>query len=100
MSCATLQNVRRFKTRDTEALWQGIPVRRLDKNVRRQAYRRLQLLLAAARLDDLRVPPGNQLEALKGDRKGAYSVRVNVQYRLCFVWTDQGAAEIEFIDYH
>ena len=61
---------------------------------------RLQRVVAAAALTDLRVPPSHHLEALRGDREGQYSIRVNDQWRVCFVWTDQGAMEIEVIDYH
>lgn len=62
--------------------------------------RKLVMLDAAARLDDLRIPPANRLEALKGDRAGRHSIRVNDQFRLCFRWTDEGPAEVEFVDYH
>lgn len=64
------------------------------------AVRKLEYLDAAVRLEDLRVPPGNRLEALAGDRKGQHSIRINDQYRICFVWTDQGADEVEIVDYH
>lgn len=92
--------MKRFRNQETEDLWAGIPVRKLDKGVRKQAQRRLQMLVAATRLEDLKVPPGNKLEALKGDRLGFWSIRVNNQYRLCFTWTNEGAADIEFVDYH
>ncbi|MDR3450662.1 MAG: type II toxin-antitoxin system RelE/ParE family toxin [Alphaproteobacteria bacterium] len=62
--------------------------------------RKLVMLDAASKLEDLRAPPANRLEALKGDRAGQYSIRVNDQFRLCFVWTDEGPAEVEFVDYH
>lgn len=62
--------------------------------------RKLVMLDAAARLDDLRIPPANRLEALKGDRAGQHSIRVNDQFRLCFRWTDAGPADVEFVDYH
>lgn len=62
--------------------------------------RKLVMLDAAARLDDLRIPPANRLESLKGDRAGQHSIRVNDQFRLCFRWTDEGPAEVEFVDYH
>lgn len=90
----------RFKDQATEDLWEGKPVRRLDKAVRKQAQRRLQVLMAAASLDDLKVPPGNRLEALKGDRRGYHSIRINDQYRLCFKWDGDEATQIEFVDYH
>lgn len=62
--------------------------------------RKLRLLNAAARLDDLRVPPGNRLEALRGDRNGQHSIRINDQWRICFVWTEGGADDVEIVDYH
>jgi proteic killer suppression protein len=64
------------------------------------AFRKLRYLDAAGRLEDLKVPPGNHLEALKGDRKGQHSIRVNDQWRICFVWTDGGAENVEIVDYH
>lgn len=64
------------------------------------AERRLDLLVTAESLDDLRLPPGNRLEALKGDRDGQHSIRVNDQWRICFVWTPEGAADVELVDYH
>jgi proteic killer suppression protein len=63
-------------------------------------HRKLLMLNAAARLDDLRAPPGNRLEALKGDRKGRHSIRVNQQWRVCFRWTDNGPTNVEIVDYH
>ena len=100
MLCGTLQTMKRFKNEETEKIWDGLPVRRLDKAVRKQANRRLQLLMAATLMEDLKIPPSNMLEALKGNRKGQYSIRVNNQYRLCFVWADEGPFNIEFTDYH
>lgn len=64
------------------------------------ALRKLQQLDIARKLDDLRVPPGNRLEPLKGNRRGQYSIRINDKYRLCFVWADNGAEEVEIVDYH
>jgi len=68
--------------------------------VAKQALRKLDMIDAAARLDDLKVPPGNRLEALKGDRGGQHSVRINDQWRICFIWRDGGAEEVEIVDYH
>ena len=90
--------IRSFACRDSEALFLDQPVRRFAA-IERAARRKLQMLNAAARLDDLRVPPGNRLEALKGDRKGQHSIRINDQWRLCFVWHD-GAEYVEIADYH
>lgn len=88
-----------FKCKDTEALFEGRRVRRFV-NIESAAMRKLAMLHRAALLDDLRVPPGNQLEALSGDRKGQHSIRINQQWRLCFVWSEAGATEVEIVDYH
>jgi proteic killer suppression protein len=88
-----------FRDRDTEALAGGHSTRRFA-NIAAVARRKLRQLEIAGRLDDLRVPPGNRLEALKGDRAGQHSIRINDQYRLCFRWTPAGPAEVEVVDYH
>ena len=88
-----------FKCADTEALANGQRVKRYV-NIEKVARRKLRQLEVAMRLDDLRVPPGNRLEALKGNRAGQYSIRINDQFRLCFCWTSAGASEIEIVDYH
>ncbi len=88
-----------FSDADTEALAGGWWVKRFV-NIESVARRKLRQLQIAARLDDLRVPPGNRLEALKGDRAGQYSIRVNDQYRVCFRWTAAGAEDVEIVDYH
>ena len=91
--------IRTFKCADTEALWKGQRVRRFV-NIESIAQRKLRQLQIAERLEDLRVPPGNRLEALKGNRAGRHSIRVNDQYRICFRWTDSGAEDVEIVDYH
>ena len=88
-----------FRDADTEALAAGRRVRRFH-GIEAVARRKLRQLQIAGRLTDLRVPPGNRLEALKGDRAGQYSIRVNDQYRICFRWTPAGAADVEIVDYH
>ena len=88
-----------FKCADTEALASGKRVRRFQR-IESVARRKLRQVQIAGRLDDLRVPPGNRLEALKGDRSGQYSIRVNDQFRVCFRWTAAGAADVEIVDYH
>lgn len=91
--------IQSFADTDTEKLAR---LERVSKFVQfeRIALRKLTQLEVAERLDDLRIPPGNRLEQLKGDRTGQYSIRINVQYRICFVWTDQGPNNVEICDYH
>ena len=74
--------------------------KRLPRELVRTAVRKLDMIDSASDLNDLRVPPGNRLEELKGDRKGQHSIRVNDQYRICFEWTSGGAARVEIVDYH
>ncbi len=88
-----------FKCRDTESLFDGDRVRRFV-NIEAVAMRKLAMLNRAGRLDDLRVPPGNRLEPLKGDRLGQYSIRINDQWRVCFRWSNAGADDVEIVDYH
>ena len=88
-----------FKCRDTERLFQDRFVRRFAA-FERSAQRKLQMLHAAESLNDLRVPPGNRLEALKSDRAGQHSIRINNQWRICFRWNDGGAMDVEIVDYH
>lgn len=88
-----------FRDRETEALARGVRVRRLA-SIERIARRKLRQLEIAANLNDLRIPPGNRLEALAGRRAGQHSIRVNDQYRVCFRWTAAGAEDVEIVDYH
>lgn len=88
-----------FKDADTAMLVRGIRVKRFIA-FERVAKRKLMQLQIATTLDDLRVPPGNRLEALKGDRKGVYSIRINDRMRICFRWTAAGAEDVEIVDYH
>jgi proteic killer suppression protein len=91
--------IRFFQCADTEALFDDRRVRRFE-SIERAARRKLLYLHRALRLDDLRVPPGNQLELLKGDRAGTYSIRINDQWRICFAWRDGDAHGVEIVDYH
>ena len=91
--------IRSFRCRNTEALFNDRDVRQF-RNIERVARRKLLYLHRALRLQDLRVPPGNRLEALKGDRKGQHSIRVNNQWRICFRWKDGDALDVEIVDYH
>jgi proteic killer suppression protein len=88
-----------FKNAETEALASGRRVNRFER-IAPVARRKLRQSQIAARLADLRVPPGNRLEALKGDRAGQHSIRVNDQYRVCFRWTSAGAEDVEIVDDH
>ena len=91
--------IRTFRCRDTEALFNDIAVLRFSA-IERVARRKLLYLNTACKLSDLRTPPGNRLEALKGKRKGQYSIRINDQWRICFKWHDGDAFNVEIVDYH
>jgi len=91
--------IRSFYDRDTEALFNDQDIPRF-RSIERAARRKLLYLHQARRLGDLRVPPGNRLEALKGIRKGQHSIRINDQWRICFRWSDGDAVEVEIVDYH
>jgi proteic killer suppression protein len=92
--------IRSFKDADAELLWNTGKSRRIPANIRRIALKKLLLLHWATSLGDLSVPPGNRLEALTRDRNGQHSIRINDQYRVCFVWSDAGAIDVEIVDYH
>jgi toxin HigB-1 len=92
--------IRSFKSRAAEEIWRGTPVRSLPFDVQRIARRKLRMLNNAQSLGDLRSPPGNRLELLKGDRAGQLSIRVNDQWRICFVWKDGDSHDVEVVDYH
>jgi len=89
-----------FGCKDTERLYNGRRVRRWSEDISRVARRKLAQLAVSTVLSDLRIPPGNRLEALKGDRKGQHSIRVNDQWRLCFTWKGDAAHDVELVDYH
>ena len=91
--------IRRFRDGSTELLWNGETVKRFA-GIKEPALRKLDILNAAVSLNDLRSPPGNRFEALAGDRKGQHSIRINEQWCVCFVWTPDGPAEVEIVDYH
>lgn len=92
--------IRSFADKATERLWQRNKMPSIDPRVQQVALRKLTQIHAARLLDSLRVPPGNRLEALRGDRAGQHSIRVNDQWRICFTWTDGGAENVELVDHH
>ncbi|HEV2955256.1 MAG TPA: type II toxin-antitoxin system RelE/ParE family toxin [Xanthobacteraceae bacterium] len=89
-----------FRDGETEQIWLGRRSRRLPHDIQSVALRKLRLLNAARRIQDLALLPGNRLEALKGDRAGQWSIRINDQWRICFQWTQGGAEKVEIVDYH
>lgn len=92
--------IRTFKDEETEYIWAGRFSRRLPHDIQAVARRKLRMLNNATTLDDLRVPPANRLEALKGSRKGQHSIRTNDQWRICFTWHNGNADNVEIVDYH
>ena len=92
--------IREFADSETETLWHRQRPKSLPSNLHRRALRKLMLLDAADSLQDLRVPPGNRLEKLAGDRKAQHSIRINEQFRICFTWHEGDAYEVEITDYH
>ena len=89
-----------FASRETATIWRGEASRRLPASIQASALRKLRLLNNARRREDLRIPPANRLEALKGNRQGQHSIRINDQWRICFRWKDGNAHEAEIVDYH
>ncbi len=92
--------IRSFADRETERIWIGVKSRKLPGDIQNRALVKLTLINRAQTLEDLRIPVGNRLEALKGNRSGSYSVRINDQWRICFNWRDGGAYNVEIVDYH
>jgi proteic killer suppression protein len=92
--------IKSFKNKETEQIFNREISRKLLANIQRIALRKLRMLNRAINLQDLKVPPGNHLELLKGDRKGHYSIRINERWRICFIWSDMDAFEVEIVDYH
>jgi len=89
-----------FATKETEKIWRGEVSRKLPRDIQQIALRKLFMLDKAQSLHDLRIPPANHLEALKNNRKGQHSIRINDQWRICFIWTDSGPNAVEIVDYH
>ncbi|MEO8101210.1 MAG: type II toxin-antitoxin system RelE/ParE family toxin [Betaproteobacteria bacterium] len=92
--------IRNFADKETERIWNGEVSRHLPIAIQSIARRKLRMINNARRLDDLRIPPANRLEALKGDMKGQHSIRVNDQWRICFRWSDASVTEVQIVDYH
>lgn len=92
--------IRSFADKEAERIWERKRSKQFDEGTQRSALKKLTMLDAAENIEDLRVPPGNRLEKLKGDREGQHSIRVNQQWRVCFRWTDAGAEGVEIVDYH
>lgn len=92
--------IKSFRDRDTERLFDRQPVRRWPRELQRRALRKLRMLDAAENVNDLRVPPGNRLERLRGERAGQHSIRINDQWRICFRWRSGDAYDVEIVDYH
>ena len=92
--------IRSFFDGEADLIWQGIQSRRLPADIQASARRKLRMLNNAAVLEDLRVPPANRLEVLKGNRSGQHSIRINDQWRICFRWNDGDAYNVEIVDYH
>lgn len=92
--------IRNFADKEAEKIWRGEPSRRLPADIQSVTRRKLRMLANASVLDDLRIPPANRLEPLKGTRKGQYSIRINDQWRVCFRWIGGDAHDVEIVDYH
>lgn len=92
--------IKSFADRETRKIWERGVSKAVPTGLRRKALQKLVQVDFAGDLGDLRVPPGNRLEKLSGDREGQYSIRINIQYRVCFVWEDGNAHEVEIVDYH
>ena len=92
--------IKSFKCKETEKIWNGKISRRLPQDIQRVARRKLRMLSNVESLNDLRIPPANRLEALLGMRAGQHSIRINDQWRICFIWRDDNAFAVEIVDYH
>jgi proteic killer suppression protein len=92
--------IKSFRGKETEKIWLGLRSKRLPQDIQQIARRKLRMISNARSLNDLRVPPANRLEALRGKRVGQHSIRINDQWRICFVWNEGGALNVEIVDYH
>lgn len=96
----TVGVIKNFRSKETEKIWQGQRSRRLSGNIQQVARRKLRMLNNARSLNDLRTPPANHLEALRGKRIGQHSIRINDQWRICFIWEQSDALNVKIVDYH
>jgi toxin HigB-1 len=92
--------IRSFACRETSRIWDGVRSRRLPSDIQAAALRKLRMINQARCLEDLRIPPNNRLELLRGTRAGQHSIRINDQWRICFIWTEGGIENVEIVDYH
>jgi len=92
--------IKSFKCKETEKIFNRNYSKKFSKEINELSFRKLRMLNRATVINDLKVPPGNKLEKLKGDRKGQYSIRINNQFRICFDWSGQDASNVEIVDYH
>ncbi|MBP7737511.1 MAG: type II toxin-antitoxin system RelE/ParE family toxin [Spirochaetes bacterium] len=92
--------IKSFNSKETERIWKGEPSRKLPADIQGKARMKLRMINNSASLNDLRIPPSNHLESLRGDRKGRYSIRINNQWRICFIWNEGNAYHVEIVDYH
>ena len=92
--------IKSFKDDETEKIYNRLRARRLPSDIQKDVLRRLRMMNNAVSLTDLRIPPANRLEKLRGDRKGQHSIRINERWRICFKWFDENAYEVEIVDYH
>ncbi len=92
--------IQSFACKETAKIWDGMASRKLPRDIQDRALRKLRQLDAAQTMDDLRIPPSNRLEVLRGNREGQMSIRINDQWRICFRWHDTDAFEVEIVDYH
>lgn len=92
--------IKSFRCKETKKIWDGFMSAKFPRNIQDRALKKLRQLDASNALNDLKVPPGNNLEPLRGDRLGQMSIRINQQWRLCFLWANDGAYDVEIVDYH
>ena len=92
--------IKTFKCKETQKIYQRAFSKKLPQAIQRASYKKLLMIDASINIDDLRIPPSNRLEKLFGDREGQYSIRINKQYRICFLWENESAFDVEIVDYH